>query len=279
MEYTILYLDIFYLSEVFSVDNTLTILVVEDDINVCQKYIEYVDTLDDISIVSITNNATKALQDIRDYRPNAIILDLELHLGSGSGLDVLQGLKDMTSMTNPYILVTTNNSSSITYEYARQLGADYIFYKHQENYTEKDAINLLRTMKNAIKGTLFGSYSLSLTPEALAIRAQKISSKIIDELNLIGISPKAKGYQYLIDAIELVIKEPRQCLCRIIGEKYNKSDVSVERAMQNAINRAWQTNDIDVLLCYFKAKINSEKGVPTITEFVYYYANKIKNEY
>ena len=99
------------------------------------------------------------------------------------------------------------------------------------------------------------------------------------EENTIGISSKAKGYQYLIDAIELIIKEPRQCLCRIIGEKYSKSDVSVERAMQNAINRAWKTNDIDVLLCHFTAKINSEKGVPTITEFVYYYANKIKNEY
>lgn len=262
-----------------TMNNMLTILVVEDDVNVCEKYAEYVETLDDISIISTTNNATTALQKIHTYLPDAIILDLELHYGSGSGFDVLQGLKDSNLEKTPYILITTNNSSSVTYECARQLGADYIFYKHQENYTEKEAINLLKTMKKVIKGTFTGSSPYSLTPEALAMRAHRISNRIIEELNLIGISPKAKGYQYLIDAIELIIEEPRQCLCRIIGEKYDKSDVSVERAMQNAINRAWKTNDIDMLLCNFTAKINSEKGVPTITEFVYYYANKIKNEY
>lgn len=260
-------------------DNLLTILVVEDDVAVCKKYVEYVDTLDDISIVDITNNATKALQDIQDYRPNAIILDLELHFGSGSGLDVLQGLIDMKLELNPYILVTTNNSSSITYEYARQLGADYIFYKHQENYTEREAINLLRTMKNIIKNKFVLSQKKESLPDTPAVRTQRITKRIITELNLVGISPKAKGYQYLIDAILLTIEQPRTCLPSIIGEKYDKTDVSVERAMQNAINKAWRSNNIEILLQHFDAKIRSEKGVPTITEFVCYYARKIQNDY
>ena len=49
--------------------------------------------------------------------------------------------------------------------------------------------------------------------------------------------------------------------------------------MQNAINRAWKTTDIDDLLRYYEARINSERGVPTSTEFIYYYANKIRAEY
>lgn len=49
--------------------------------------------------------------------------------------------------------------------------------------------------------------------------------------------------------------------------------------MQNAIAKTWRTAPIDDLLKFYTAKINSEKGVPTITEFVYYYANKLKNEY
>ena len=260
-------------------DNILTILIVEDDVSVCKKFVEYIDTLDDVSIVAITNNATKALQNIHDYHPNAIILDLELHHGSGSGLDVLQGLKDMALEVNPYILVTTNNSSSVTYEYARQLGADYIFYKHQENYTEKEAINLLRTMKKIIKNKFTAFSQQPFTTETPAMRTQRITRRIITELNQIGISPKAKGYQYLMDAILLTIEQPRTCLPSIIGEKYSKTDVSVERAMQNAINKAWRTNNIDVLLQLFDAKIRSEKGVPTITEFVCYYATKLKNEY
>lgn len=61
----------------------------------------------------------------------------------------------------------------------------------------------------------------------------------------------------------------------MLGEKYKKSDASIERAMQNAINRAWRTSDIDDLLTYYTARIQSQKGVPTIMEFIFYYANKI----
>lgn len=259
-------------------DNVLTILLVEDDMAVCQNFVEYADTFEDITFVSVTNNSTKALEDIHDYLPNAIILDLELHHGSGSGLEVLQGIKDMMLDVNPYILITTNNSSSVTYEYARQLGADYILYKHQGDYSEKVALNLLRTMKNVIKNKFETSPKYSSTSGNSPWREQRIIRRITTELNQIGISPKVKGYQYLTDAIQLVIDEPRQYLCGIIGQKYGKTDSSVERAMQNAINKAWRTNDIDDLLLHFNAKISSEKGVPTITEFIYYYANKIKNE-
>ena len=48
--------------------------------------------------------------------------------------------------------------------------------------------------------------------------------------------------------------------------------------MQNAINSAWRHTDIEDLLKYYTARIHSDKAVPTTMEFVYYYANKIKDE-
>ena len=109
---------------------------------------------------------------------------------------------------------------------------------------------------------------------------QRIYRRVIAELTHIGISQKAKGYQYLIDAILLLIDAPQQQrLSSVIGSKYGKTEASVERAMQNAINRAWKTTDIDDLLRYYEARINSERGVPTSTEFIYYYANKIRASY
>ena len=91
-------------------------------------------------------------------------------------------------------------------------------------------------------------------------------------------NPKAIGYKYLTDAILLVMEGHTNNLCTTIGDKYSKTDASVERAMQNAINNAWRSNDIDELLKHYSARINSDRGVPTLTEFVYYYANKIKND-
>lgn len=259
--------------------NNFTILLVEDDANACNKFMKYSETLDDISIVSITNNSVKALMDIRDFIPDAVILDLELHNGSGSGLDVLRGLKDMALSACPYILITTNNSSNTTYEYARQLGADYIISKHQEDYSEENVLNLLIMMKSVIQSKKHSSSLASLTTEAPHQKRKRIEQRIITELNRIGISPKAAGYQYLIDAIQIVMDKPTQNLSTIIGKKYQKTESSVERAMQNAINRAWKQTDIEELLHYYTARIHSEKGVPTTTEFIYYYATKLNSEY
>ncbi len=259
--------------------NSFTILLVEDDADACNAFIKYSEKSDDISIVSITNSSAKALMDIRDYVPDAVILDLELHKGSGSGLDVLRGLKDMPLSACPYILITTNNSSNTTYEYARQLGADYIMSKHQEDYSEENVLNFLIMMKSVIQSKKKISSFTSLTTENPHQKHKRIEQRIITELNYIGISPKAVGYQYLIDAIQIVMENPTQNLSTLIGKKYKKTESSVERAMQNAINRAWKQTDIDELIYHYTARIHSEKGVPTTTEFVYYYATKLNSEY
>lgn len=257
----------------------ISILLVEDDPVACKEIIEYIEELDDISLIGITNNSTKAIDYVKDFLPDAIILDLELHKGSGNGLIMLHELKRLLLNITPYILITTNNSSPITYESARQLGADFIMSKHQEDYSAKNVVDFLRMMKPIISSRKKDSSAIYSTTEAPEIKEKRIVQRISSELNHIGISPKAVGYQYLIDAIQLVIKQPMNNLCNVIGKKYSKTECSVERAMQNVINRAWRTSDIDDLLTYYTARISSEKGVPTITEFIYYYANKIKNEY
>lgn len=257
----------------------LTILLVEDDAQICKNFVKCTCDNDDLMIVSITNNATKALADIKDYLPDVVILDLELHLGSGSGLDVLNGLPALQLDINPYMLITTNNSSNTTFEFARQLGADFIMSKHQQDYSEQSVLNFLKMMKSVIKSRKKSLSTASPTTEAPEMHRKRITQRIITELNFVGINPKAVGYRYLIDAILIVIDKPTQNLSVIIAQKYGKTDSSVERAMQNAINQAWRKTDIDELYQHYTAKIHSDKGMPTISEFIYYYANKIKNEY
>ena len=123
-------------------ENKLSIFLVEDDPFACKEIINLVDNSDDLLLIGVTNNAVKAIEEIQYKLPDVVILDIELHQGSGSGLDVLKELKDLALAAPPYVLVTTNNSSNITYELARKLGADYILSKHQENYSEKYVINL-----------------------------------------------------------------------------------------------------------------------------------------
>lgn len=257
----------------------LELLLVEDDVVLCNEMQELIENTDDMILLAVTNDSNKALEHIKDSMPDVVILDLELNLGKGSGLHVLQGLRSLLLSKKPYILVTTNNSSTMTYESVRALGADYIMSKHQEGYSCESVLDFLRIMSPTIQTAHMATEGASGTPETAEQYTKRIRTRIMTELNHVGISPKSVGYTYLTDAIYLMAKQPTQNICTILADKYRKSESSVERAMQNAINRAWKTYDTSELLHYYTAKINSEKGNPTITEFICYYANKLRSEY
>ena len=91
----------------------LMVLLVEDDIQACEAIVDCCLSSNDITLTNVTNNSVKAIEMIQSYLPDAIILDLELHHGSGNGFQVLQGLKGLHLDHKPYILVTTNNTSAI----------------------------------------------------------------------------------------------------------------------------------------------------------------------
>lgn len=130
--------------------HTLRVLLVEDDATSCMEINDYINQLDDVTLVASTNNASTAIEYMEKFLPDAVILDLELHQGGGDGLFFLAQLQQLELSKHPYILVTTNNSSNITYESARQLGADFILAKYQENYSAQYVVEFLRIMKKVI---------------------------------------------------------------------------------------------------------------------------------
>ena len=93
-------------------DEKLEILLIEDDPEACRDFTEQILDTEDMLLIGVTNNAYKAVDLIKDHLPDAVILDLELHLGAGNGLYVLQELQTLTLPKTPYILITTNNSST-----------------------------------------------------------------------------------------------------------------------------------------------------------------------
>jgi len=268
---------VYQYEEMLKIDKPLSILLVEDEPTECTSIIEYIETTNDVRLVQTTNNAEKALEHTVDYLPDVIILDLELHKGGGNGIVFLTALNEKNLTRIPYILVTTNNISSVTHNQVRWLGVDFIMLKSQDDYSAESVIEFLRTQKKAIQVSRKRKQESGESDKASPIeKKRRLETQVATEMELIGISPKAKGLQYLIYAIMLIIDGQPQGIIDIIAGKYGQNPPAVERAMQNAINRAWKTNDIEELRMYYTARIRSDKGVPTLTEFVHYYANKIK---
>lgn len=252
--------------------STLKIMIVEDDDVTRNNYIDECKRTDNISIICATDSTEVAFNSVKEETPDAIILDLELHSGCGNGISFLKKLRSSELERQPYVLVVTNNISSITHDMVRKSGADFIMTKTQKDYNAKMVLEFLSSLQDSLKTS--GDNS----SENENATQKRLSEKIDKELDNIGISPKMKGREYLKTAIKMTCLKKRTNISAAVAEQFSKSSASVERAIQTAINHAWRITDVESLDKYYTAYINPKKGVPTVNEFIYYYADKINKE-
>ncbi|MBE5927409.1 MAG: response regulator [Lachnospiraceae bacterium] len=255
-------------------NQTLSVLLVEDDQNACKQITEYAKKFTDINISEVTNNSHSAYKYVVEHAPDAVILDLELQQGGGSGLQFLTDLHNAPKVINPYILVTTNNCSQKTYEYARRKGADFILYKHSDDYTNQTPIDFLRMTKDIIISSANTSNNLSFSS---SVNETDLKGLITQQLETLGFQHRVLGFKYLIEAIYIVINEPDAYITQRVAAIFSKSTTSVDRAMQTSIDKVWKRGCLDTLYKEYTAHINPDTGAPTITEFVHYYADKFRN--
>lgn len=170
----------------------LTVLLIEDDPNECATMTQEIDNnIDDFELVGVTNNAEKAYEYIVKDLPDAIILDLELNQGGGNGLSLLERMQAAGISNKPFVLITTNNISTITHQIARELGADFIITKNQTNYSAKMVLDFLKTTKSVILNKKANANTQ--ISESPTLKEKRIKQTINNELLKIGVSPKTRG--------------------------------------------------------------------------------------
>ena len=257
----------------------INLLVVEDDADTCFEYENYCKELDDVFLIGTSAHSDEAVKITEEFLPNVVVLDLELQKGSGSGMKYLIDINKSMIKVHPYILVVTNNVSPITQSIVRNAGADFIIVKSQADYSVEMVVNFLRSIISKIPdmNPNFPTSSPAIKKRIEEDYNQRLVKRITTELDIIGISPRFKGRNYLRDAIEMICHKEQTYICNEVAKKYGKTSSSVERAMQNAIDHAWKTTDTTTLEEHYRAYVNPDKGVPTLTEFIYYYADKVKN--
>lgn len=258
-------------------EQSLSILLIEDEQNVCNHFRYAIEEYAYIHLVAVTNKISEGIALVKEYTPNVILLDLELHNGEGNGLEFLKELQNTPLEIKPYILITTNNSSQLTYRFARQLGADMIMYKYQDDYSEKKVIEFLSMISEMLLKEQYSAPAPTIASPSPYEKRQYVRRQISRELDYLGMSPKIVGYQYLIDAILLFMDNPAEDISIALGKKYKKTPSSVDRGIRNAINSTWNKTSPQVLFEHYTGGVHSNKGTPTSLEFISYYANKLKN--
>lgn len=259
----------------------MSILLIEDDEFECEKFKVHVETLENVKLVGITNSSDEGLELFKTYVPEAVIVDIELHKGQGSGLEFIEKAKRHMNNFRPIIVVTTNASSTILYNKLHDEGVDLVFYKKQQDYSPKLIISTLLSLRKTLYKFNVSEEKTQEIIETPANRDVKISNKIDTELDLIGISSHLKGRKYIHDAIMYLIKseeenKPKDTVFNYLSSLYKRTSSSISRVMQTAINYAWRTSSPEDLEIHYTAIVDYNTGVPNPTQFIFYYAGKIK---
>lgn len=254
----------------------MKILIIEDDINDCNSFKKCAENRDDVEIVAMTDSDLEGLKLVKTKRPEGIVLDLELNnsaTGSIDSLDFLTNLRKLNLTYEPIVIVTTHVNSKRTYEILHRNGVDLILYKDNPKYSSEHVLNNFINLRNANI-----DYKEPSIEEILQNEEDKISNIINDELELIGVTAKLKGREYIHDAILYLIQDDSNKInvIQYLVNKYKKSGTTVTNGIQNAIIHAWRITPVEDLEKYYTARINYETGIPTPMEFIYYYVNKIK---
>lgn len=115
-------------------------------------------------------------------------------------------------------------------------------------------------------------------------RVQTLDERLGSLFLTIGIPAHIKGYQFLRQAVKMVVDEP-DMINRITKELYpgiarhfGTSASKVERAIRHAIEVAWNRGRIETLNTAFGCKVCTPEDKPTNGEFIAMIADKLSME-
>lgn len=260
-----------YLFNSYNEDLTMKLLLVEDDIKHCDLYKTQIAKAGHVNQLWLSYGAKDGLSTYHRQSPDIILLDLELNKSDGNGIDFLKELQAIRQ-ERLAVIVITNVESEITHMLAHKYGADFILTKANPVYSPGYAIGFACEFYMTAYGT------------SAAIPKRAIQERIEEKLDALGSTFDMSGRKYLIEAIHIVSEigiekvQLKRDVYPQIARKYKKSDDSIERAIDNAIKKAWRISDWSTLIKHYSPQTNYLKGIPTIKEFIFFVVESLRKE-
>jgi len=255
----------------------IKIIVADDNRNLCQMLQNFIQAQEDLMVVGIANNGLEAWELIQTQEPDLIILDLVMP--NLDGLGVLERINARTTMTRPkVIMLTAFGQESLTHQ-AMMLGVDYFILKPFDLEILGKRIRSLTQDVQTSDQTQFSPISPVMTTVGSGLN---LCVEVTTMMHQIGIPAHVKGYQYIRDAILMVVEDVSLLgavtkeLYPGIAKKFDTAPSRVERGIRHAIELAWERGHTDTLKRIFGYSMNIERQKPTNSEFIALLADKLR---
>ena len=256
----------------------IRILIADDNREFCGILKDYFSNERDFEIIDVCNNGMEVIEAVEKNQVDVLILDLIMPYMDGIG--VLEKLNETNLAKRPKVIILTAFGQENITQKAVQLGADYYILKPFNLQVLGDRVKQMAfdiTPRSESRGAVSNLNMQAPAPKNLEVEVTKV-------IHEIGVPAHVKGYQYLRDAIMLVVDEINYLgavtkeLYPTIAQKYDTTPSRVERAIRHAIELAWDRGDIDKINKFFGYTISGEKGKPTNSEFIAIIADRLRLE-
>lgn len=261
-------------------DRKIKVVIADDNREFGDILCEYLNNQHDIEVIGVARDGLEALEMITAKTPDIAILDIIMpHL---DGLGVLEKVNSIQMKKRPlFIILSAVGQDKIT-QRALSLGAEYYIVKP---FDMEVLVSRIRQLKDTGHSQIIRSdYSAETKPVHYKPVQKNLEVEVTNIMHEIGVPAHIKGYQYLRDAIMMVVKDLdiinsiTKQLYPAIAREYNTTPSRVERAIRHAIEVAWSRGQIDAIDSLFGYTVSIGKGKPTNSEFIAMVADKLRLE-
>jgi two-component system response regulator (stage 0 sporulation protein A) len=261
----------------FSESNQIKVLVADDNREFCGILKSYFTNDPDFQLIDVCTNGMEVINVLQKEEVEVLILDLIMPYMDGIG--VLEKINSMNLEKRPRVIILTAFGQENITQKAVQLGVDYYILKPFDLDVLGDRV------RQVVRDNKGEDSPVSIPPTAMPVRnSRNLEVEVTRVIHEIGVPAHVKGYQYLRDAIMLVVDEINYLgavtkeLYPTIAQKYDTTPSRVERAIRHAIELAWDRGDVDKINKVFGYTISGEKGKPTNSEFIAIIADRLRLE-
>ncbi len=227
----------------------ITVLIADDNSEFANNLAGYVEQDEDMEVISMARDGNEAFDMICNIQPDICLLDVIMpHL---DGIGVLEKIQNTNLKKPPLcIMLSAVGQDKIT-QRAIDLGAEYYVVKPFDIKLLLKRIKDLKTYHpTQFKNVTMMSREIKAPyidiPEANKKSEENLEALVTNVIHEVGVPAHIKGYQYLREAIMLVvndidvINQITKQLYPEIASKFSTTPSRVERAIRHAIEVAWR---------------------------------------
>jgi len=263
----------------------VTILIADDNQEFAKTLANYIQEQEDMEVIGLAKDGEEAIDMITNIAPDVVLLDVIMpHL---DGIGVLEKINMIKSEKKPTcIMLSAVGQDNIT-QRAISLGAEYYVVKPFDIELLIKRIRQLKDFKPSQNANNFISREIKNQYIELnnnSDEEKNLEALVTNIIHEVGVPAHIKGYQYLREAIIMVVKDIdvinqiTKSLYPQIAYKFNTTPSRVERAIRHAIEVAWGRGDQKTVENIFGYTISAAKGKPTNSEFIAMIADKLRLE-